>query len=973
MTAVLRISNGTTYTDFMGGGGVYLSDWTPAISGSKSVYSDSPIGDERRLVYRRDASAVETITAYITGRTMDQAIDRLRKLKNLIDSAKRYWTQPSHFGLLPVYIQAKAECETNYRYALIIDADIDSHSNPYAQPFSSSGTKVIEVSIVIERSRWLSKPPGTANNTYIEGSFGTIVGSKTSLYYSTSAAVIASPVDAATTSLHQGQFTVEGWFKLNSGITHTGVGHLFSKFWQFTGTNNWEFGYINETTGTMYAAVYTDAAFGFATISYVGVLDDGRWHHIAFQYDDSATSSYPVTWQIPVRCPEIYIDGTYIPFTELLDYGIASGTVDVEASTGIVIGNDPYTGTQGIDAYVGWTRVSTGLRYTPYPTGALPGGSGGAPSPGATGEAEFIYPNAINPLCEPPAIDASTVMQYNLEEGTGTSLDNASGDSSLDGTTTSVTIWSYQNECAEFSEETVSRPFVVNHHTYNYITDAYVYDASATSYTSNLIGTTLPYNILPNPLDTGDILYIGNTDSFYDGPFENVIFDILKSDDAQDPGGGMVIAWEYYNGSGWTQLTGTGILYDGTYAFASASINGVFWDMPSNWATGNLNTILGGSAPSVDGWWVRARITTAPSSNDYDIQQQNRTIYTACKAGVYLPAGTVSGDSGALAKISLVQQLGEYNHVLIGSKRGPASVPIVGNTPTGQATGRSAQVFIPFINIVTSGPQNHPNISVSVSGGGSIGATSLWPSGERGTSTHASTGTHTYQITISGDLASAYAGSYRAFATIAIPDTTGTDVFQSDLTYKVNDSGSAVAVGDTILLDQDAAGADFHTYEYGPLTISEDPNQIGQLDFYLTLESVDAGGGTAYIYQFILFPTDGDLFLDVKSADATNGRNVGHDGTNPISGGVERLDIDGGLINPREGDHAIPTIYTGLPSGRYLLSAPRSVIIPSTGAYIWFLFRNQLSLTDVYETIAGISSRVNILHADIYSVLRGSS
>lgn len=76
-------------------------------------------------------------------------------------------------------------------------------------------------------------------------------------------------------------------------------------------------------------------------------------------------------------------------------------------------------------------------------------------------------------------------------------------------------------------------------------------------------------------------------------------------------GAGGTVAWEYWDGTAWTALSG---VTDGTTGFTAAlGTNSVTWTAPTNWATTSLN----GSAQL---YYIRARVTGTYSTNPVGTQ-----------------------------------------------------------------------------------------------------------------------------------------------------------------------------------------------------------------------------------------------------------------------------------------------------------------------------------------------------------------
>ena len=123
------------------------------------------------------------------------------------------------------------------------------------------------------------------------------------------------------------------------------------------------------------------------------------------------------------------------------------------------------------------------------------------------------------------------------------------------------------------------------------------------------------------------------------------------------------VAWEYWDGSSWEALDG---IADGTSAFSAAAATvTVAWTLPTDWAKCTVH--------SVNGYWVRGRITTATSGGGakagrvYVVSTTPTwtdltTAFTNATTGdaALLPAKAVAGDAsyigytaGKFAKLKL--------------------------------------------------------------------------------------------------------------------------------------------------------------------------------------------------------------------------------------------------------------------------------------------------------------------------------
>jgi len=184
--------------------------------------------------------------------------------------------------------------------------------------------------------------------------------------------------------------------------------------------------------------------------------------------------------------------------------------------------------------------------------------------------------------------------------------------------------------------------YTVNKQNLANITHAYHYDATAPgTWSANLIGLGLPFDLLPNPIQVGDYVFFGIDTTVADsGPFNNLVFDIGTA------GTVYTGVWKYQNvalpgGPGWAALT----VLDNTAAFFNTGVNSVHWEPPDAWEE---NIVHG-----ITGWWVVFEVTGAGGVVP---EQQTRDIYTTTWPGVNLESDIVEGDIPALSRVIVRNQ-----------------------------------------------------------------------------------------------------------------------------------------------------------------------------------------------------------------------------------------------------------------------------------------------------------------------------
>ena len=940
MNPTLRLISGNDSIELMNATGALYAGWTPSFTPHKSVYADSAMANERRLVFQKQGTAIETINLHVRAECQDDAIDILRRIELMLEEVRNYWTKPPSANIDPVYIKAKAANETNARYAIILDGRIDEHADPFRQPFFVSGKALIDsIVLLLERGQWSDKPPG-------ESEAGTFLYSTSGLYdyleYDDTGDYLNCGTNAVLENIVDGGFTVEGWFRFSGDI---GLGYktmgLVSHLKDGTPDKNWVFAALVNKYGNHGIGGTVFGSTNAHTTSWEAnppvFVPVGGWVYLAF---------------IVFRDPNIAAVGNFR--IRLVINGATAVTSDAgythvyDASQDLYVGNLT-TEINGMYGDIKWVRISEGNLYTAGYVGNLT--TDGVQHPNGY----WIFYDYTPPdFCTPPEITSRTIAQWNMDEGTGATVDNAVGLAALDGTITNAA-WAEEGGCGASNQEDIGgKAYIAGFDANVQITDAYRFDASGPSWSGNLIGSSLPYLLFPEPAATGDYLYIGNSgiDPATDGPFCSVIFDM----DAQiDDGDWSHAAPYYWDGAAWTQVSDSG---DETEDFHKRGVNARTWTLPdaNDWVKGNLFTILGGTAPGVNGWWIRLGITvtSAPTNSP---EQHNRDLYTANRSGIIVPEGTVVGDIGALCAMTLSQINGVYDSVVVGSRKVESGDP-----------------FVPFIH-TTNNVHNHAGITIS--GDGTDAATTLWPSGEHREASLVGDGTDTVTITLDSSIAPAYAGKFRAFLVIG-DDNTDFSEETFTLSYKINDVDIAIENKPVVLPDFGKFHSEAVTIDLGTVDLSQDPDDINQLIFDITVRVTGAGFIMDWeMYALALVPTDGDLFLDISNpATGPESKHVGWTGATQ-SFVEDKLVVDG-VSSPLSGLSAKVRNVSDAISANYVVSSPSGMILPSGEFSLWFVFysreRYEAGATDYdYRSGAHITNAVSYGVAQQYRLMRGSS
>ena len=162
---LLEFTDGVGVLNLLDPRAIQSCAWRPTIAPYKGsgMWSDSPLANGRRLVYRRFANAVEVMEFTASGKDQDELIAHTRELLRWLEAAADYWT--SRWATRPVYLRARSPYEGNIRHAIVHAASVPELEDVYAQPFfTARGRPTFDrLTLRLERGPWLDMPPGTGS------------------------------------------------------------------------------------------------------------------------------------------------------------------------------------------------------------------------------------------------------------------------------------------------------------------------------------------------------------------------------------------------------------------------------------------------------------------------------------------------------------------------------------------------------------------------------------------------------------------------------------------------------------------------------------------------------------------------------------------------------------------------------------------------------------------------------------------
>lgn len=138
-----------------------ITNWRQNLPVEKGggIFQDSPIADGRELIDSYWSNTQDTIEFNVIGistETQDTIIAKWRELLQLIQKANSYGKTTWQHD--PVYCEAKALNETNYRYSRIIYANIPDAEDMFHITFLQ--LVMVGIQLNIEHGHWTALPPG---------------------------------------------------------------------------------------------------------------------------------------------------------------------------------------------------------------------------------------------------------------------------------------------------------------------------------------------------------------------------------------------------------------------------------------------------------------------------------------------------------------------------------------------------------------------------------------------------------------------------------------------------------------------------------------------------------------------------------------------------------------------------------------------------------------------------------------------
>lgn len=251
-----------------------------------------------------------------------------------------------------------------------------------------------------------------------------------------------------------------------------------------------------------------------------------------------------------------------------------------------------------------------------------------------------------------------------------------------------------------------NKVYISNFYDTTDITHIFIYDQSGLSFSANKQGSGVSYKMFPDPSGIDDAIYFGVDilGSTPYGPFSSLLLNL------QVAAANLTIAWEYYNGAGWSNLS---IAQDstnpGTGTLRKTGINPIVWVRPANWASVNL------VGTGVTAYWVRAHITAVGGGAVVPILAAG-SVHNIVSPYVEIDNSEIGGDIEALMRGVFTSASDtplttvERGRIIMGSRnvdRGSNFSAFInlddgGHRPTGISVTLTTGVLATFVNDTTA-------------------------------------------------------------------------------------------------------------------------------------------------------------------------------------------------------------------------------------------------------------------------------
>lgn len=434
----------------------------------------------------------------------------------------------------------------------------------------------------------------------------------------------------------------------------------------------------------------------------------------------------------------------------------------------------------------------------------------------------------------------------------------------------------------------------VNKHHYNNLTNVHWFDASAGTYSPNLLNGNPPYALLPPAPAVGDIVYFGCDVTLLNaGPFSNVTLNLIGGS------AGLTVVWEYWTGV-WAAFNML-LAIDNTNSFKASGVVTFSFDTMQIAAWIAANPGLG-----VTGWFVRARVTAwaAGALPIQIVEHVHSTVWPFFATN----DASIPGDIDAPVLQDILAVADNSSRIFFADR----------------SISRGAD-FTPYLNL--SDTQQPANVDA-----GKFGASTAWAADVRTPSgrilNYAPGGVveeNICRVAIQPVLANQYLGRYHAF--VRGTRINFLDRLQLQLQVALGSTGNVIFTTNWINY-YSSTGANIAVInDMGQLFIELADPTYGLDILYIILRAKVSAACSVGLFDIVLLPAD-EMVVDISFiADV--------DRNNPSSS--TNLIVDS-ILSPKETRRAKELSLAGVLQNLYRFNGRTSLMLPSNkAARLWFL------------------------------------
>lgn len=351
------------------------------------------------------------------------------------------------------------------------------------------------------------------------------------------------------------------------------------------------------------------------------------------------------------------------------------------------------------------------------------------------------------------------------------------------------------------------------------------YNDTGTGFSGNLIGTALPWTLLPAVPANGDEIYFGVSNAVPNyGPLGALAFDILT------PSAGYTLNWSFSNNAGgW---------YSGdAYSDTSKDL--------SEAGEGYVKTFMYSPGPlavnGVTGYWIKATVANVSGGTTPPVQK-TRPIYTIITPFVDVDSSNIKGEIPALARIRIESSLcpnEKASDVIVGARS--------------KSRGEDFTAYLNFSDV------QNPLGMFAV---GSFVDDSIAPTGRAVRVIRSGIDTDWFDpgayIYIDNTLSGQYQGAFHAYLRVkAISGSSGD--FDVRFKYSINISEASIYSDSTSIFNYASLDkitvVDCGIVNFGTVSLGYDDN-LGTINFGVEVRHNVAPATTLDIIDLILIPCD---------------------------------------------------------------------------------------------------------------------